>query len=85
MTNIQKIILIHIKKSFVPGSVKTELVGGSKVKVTDGTGAGMTLTANIYGDIMDADTGKIYAVSDLPHDLLRIGTKLPGSWTKAPA
>lgn len=80
MTNMQKSILIHVSKSFVLGSVKTELVGDCKVKVTDGQGASMVLTTNIYGDIMDADTGKIYAVSDLPHDLLQIGTKLPSSW-----
>lgn len=81
MTNVQKIILTHISKNFVPGSFKTELIGDSKVKVTDGTGESMTLTTNIYGDIMDADTRKIYAVSSLPHDLSRVGTELPSRWT----
>ena len=40
------------------------------------------LEINLYCDIMDKrkDKDKIIAISDLPHDLLKIGYLLPKSW-----
>lgn len=41
------------------------------------------LEMNLYCDIMDKrkEKDKIIAVSDLPHDLLKIGYLLPSKWT----
>lgn len=74
----------YIDKHFYKGSVKIEAIGDSTVKVTDGKGDSMNLTINIYCDIIDADTKKIYALSNLPHDLDHIGTKLPTDWVELP-
>lgn len=40
------------------------------------------LELNLYCDIMDKrkEKDKIIAVSDLPHDLLKIGYMLPNDW-----
>lgn len=80
MTNVQKSIQRYIDQMFIGEDVKTELVGDSQIKVTENGGC-VTLTMNIYGDIMDAETRKILAESDLPHDLMRIGHgEMPRSW-----
>lgn len=80
MTWAQECICSYIRKNFVMGSVDLTLVGMDKVKVTDKKGDHMTLTMNLYGDIMDADSGKKYAISNLPRDLDKIGHKLPTDW-----
>lgn len=80
MTTAQKLIKKYIYINFHPDSVLLFFVGRDKVKLIDSEGESMTLTLNIYGDIMDAETKQIYAVSDLPHDLERIGQQLPESW-----
>lgn len=80
MTTAQKLIKKYIYINFHPDSVLLFFVDRDKVKLIDSEGESMTLTLNIYGDIMDAETKQIYAVSDLPHDLERIGQRLPESW-----
>lgn len=80
MTNIQQSIINYINKNFISGSVKTQLIGEDKVKVTDRTGENMTLTMNLYCDILDADTNTTYAISNLPHDLDKIGNQQPTEW-----
>lgn len=82
MTIGQRTILRYIDKNFVRGSVRTVAIGDDKIMVIDGNGESMTLTMNIYCDIMDADTGVKYAISNLPHDINKIGTKLPTEWTE---
>ncbi|NCC43880.1 MAG: hypothetical protein EOM18_09935 [Clostridia bacterium] len=57
-------------------------IGEDKVLLTDRTGASMTLTMNLYCDVMDAETRQIYAVSNLPHDLALVGNQLPTKWTE---
>lgn len=80
MTNVQKSIQRYIDQMFIGEDVKTELVGNSQIKVAEEGGC-VTLTMNIYGDIMDVQTRKILAESDLPHDLMRIGYgEMPHSW-----
>lgn len=73
MTNAQKSIQKFIEIMWLGKDVKTELIGDSQVEVNDEEGGSVTLTMNIYGDIMDAKTRKILAESDLPHDLMKIG------------
>lgn len=78
----QRTILRYIDKNFVRGSVRTVALGDDKIMVIDSNGESLTLTTNIYCDIMDADTGVKYAISNLPHDVNKIGTKLPTEWTE---
>lgn len=80
MTRAQEVIKKYIYINFHPDSVQLFPVGRDKVKLIDSEGESMVLTMNIYGDIMDAETKQIYAVSDLPHDLERIDRQLPQSW-----
>lgn len=80
MTRAQEVIKKYIYINFHENSVLLFPIDRDKVKLIDSEGASMTLTLNIYGDIMDAESKQIYAVSDLPHDLERIGRQLPQSW-----
>lgn len=80
MTRAQELIKKYIYINFPPNSVLLFFVDRDKVKLIDSEGESMVLTMNIFGDIMDAETRQIYAVSDLPHDLERIGRQLPQSW-----
>lgn len=80
MTTAQKVIRKYIYVNFHPDSVLLFPIDKDKIKLTNSEGASMTLTLNVFGDIMDAETRQIYAVSDLPHDLQRIGKQLPESW-----
>lgn len=80
MTRAQEVIKKYIHNNFHPDSVLLFPVDRDKVKLTDSEGESMVLTMNIYGDIMNAETKQIYAVSDLPHDLEHIGRQLPQSW-----
>lgn len=80
MTRAQEVIKKYIYMNFHRDSVLLFPVDQDKIKIIDAEGAIMTLTLNLYGDIMDAVTRKLYAISDLPHDLNRIGLQLPQSW-----
>lgn len=63
--------------SFIPEGVDRVTV----VAVVDGNFIRKTFTTNLFMDIMDAQTKKIVAVSDLPHDLLHLSiNSVPGSW-----
>jgi hypothetical protein len=53
----QYIILKWIDENFI--GVETELIGRDCVKVKDRDGESMTLTINIFEDIMNADTREI--------------------------
>lgn len=80
MTKVQESIREYIYKNFHPESVLLFPKGEDQIRIIDKTGASMTLTMNLFGDIMDADTKKIYAISDLPHDVNKIENQLPHSW-----
>lgn len=80
MTIVQEAIKKYIYINFHPNSVLLFPLDHDRIKVIDSEGESMTLTMNLFGDIMDADTKQIYAVSDLPHDMNRIGSQLPESW-----
>ena len=80
MTRAQEVIKKYIYINFHPNSVLLFPINQDKIKLIDSKGESMTLTMNLFGDIMDADTKQIYAVSDLPHDLNQIGEQLPQSW-----
>ncbi len=80
---MQRSILKYIDQNFEEGSVRKELVGDSAVRITDRTGASMTFTQNLFGDIMDYNTKKVLAISDLPHNLDELRTTaMPTKWTE---
>lgn len=80
MTRAQKTIEKYIWKNYEPGGVILSQVGDMSTKITDMTGGSMTFTINLYGDIMDAENGKILAVSNVPHDLDKVGFMLSDDW-----
>ena len=90
MTNAQRWISKYIDQNFAPGSVNKEFLNQDAVKITDRSGESLTLSMNIFGDIMLANTKTIIAESDIPHDLMqpliyavhRSWTNLPVAWEK---
>lgn len=83
MTEAQERIWRFIHERFERESVNLMLIGEAKVKVTDKSRRSMTIEMNQYGDIIDTDTGRKIAISDIPHDQRGIG-KIPTSWTDLP-
>lgn len=81
MTIAQADILRYLQIHF--SGCRYELVGNDEVNVIDQTGGIRRFTCNIYSDIMDADTRKIVAVSDVPHNLDKVYTQRPREWTSA--
>lgn len=67
MTNTQRIIEQYLRSQFQ--GVRYELASENAVVVHDRNGESMTFTANAHYDIIDADTGKIIAVSNVDHSL----------------
>jgi hypothetical protein len=61
-------------------SITIEDIDTDKVRITDRNGETMTLTANEYYDIIDANTHAMYARSDLPHDTTPTEYQLPTDW-----
>lgn len=82
MAIAQKIIMRYVYQNYIPGTFHTTVIGKDRIKVTNFHDKDVTLTLNLYADIMDAETEEIYAVSDLPHDLRVIGNRIPESWQK---
>lgn len=52
-------ILDFIQRNFEAGSIKTELVGADKVKITDTNGKSITLSINVQYQVFDYDTKEI--------------------------
>lgn len=80
MTTAHIILLKYIDKHFIKGSLSVDYPNNDTIQITDKNGDCMRLTLNLYGDIMDADTRKLLAISDLPHNLDTVGYKLPKDW-----
>ena len=82
MTKGQETIIRYLKTQFI--GVRYIPDGNDVVIVRDKAGAEMRFTLNLYGDIMDATTREIIAVSDLPHDILQIGVSAePKTWSNS--
>lgn len=87
MTKAQKWICDYIYTQFMPRSIVISLIGDGDVCITDRQGEQLIFSVNLFGDIMDKETGKIIAVSDVPHDLdeLLINPEAePTSWMSLP-
>ena len=82
-TTAQKDLLKYVKTQFT--GVRVRPVGENGLEVIDGKGDTLTLSMNIYGDVMDADTKQIIAKSDLDHDLDRLPMNArPKAWENCP-
>lgn len=84
MTNVQIILKNWIKKNFELEFISVSFPTDGTAMITDKCGETMIITMNLFCDIMDADTKKILAKSNLPHDILKIGYQLPTNWTEIP-
>ena len=63
-------ILNYLDTQFIPGAIKTRISDTrTLVEIEDMAGERMCLTVNVIGDIMDAETKRIIAESDVPHNL----------------
>lgn len=80
MTVAHRVLYKYVKENFAQGYFSIQYIDPDKVRIQDRKGESITLTLNLYCDILDAETNEIYAVSDLPHDLTHVGLKTPGSW-----
>ena len=78
MTNTQQDTLNYLETRYL--GCQFEIVGKTKIQIKDQDGNTRVFTCNLYGDILDADTKGIIAISDLPHDMDKIGTKRPSKW-----
>lgn len=79
-TRAQLLIRKYICMRFYLNNITMKNVDIDKVKVTDSKGQNIVFTMNLYCDIMDADTKKIYAISNIPHDLDNVKSLLPTNW-----
>lgn len=80
MTRAQECICKYVHKNFHAQSVEIVPIGDDKIMVKDHSNESMVLTINIFGDIMDADTKTVYAISDLPHQLDKLTDNFPTNW-----
>ncbi len=71
MTIAQEDITRYIRTQFA-GGYRINPEGEGVIRLTDKDGQTRRFTCNIFGDIMDAETRKIIARSNLPHDLDRL-------------
>jgi hypothetical protein len=86
-SNAQVQIRKYIADRFFLDGIRIEDTGADQVRITDRKGDTMTLTCNLYGDILEVlpDGGKkLLAESNLEHDILTIGSKMPTRWTDKP-
>lgn len=72
MTHAQRVLKQFVRDYY---NTDAEIIGEDEVIVNN-----KILTINIYCDIIDKKNKKIIAESNLYHDLLSIGTKLPTKW-----
>nr|CRY96959.1 hypothetical protein [uncultured prokaryote] len=82
MTKAQIILKKWIDKNFE--NVEIEFPTDSSATIKDKKGETMNISLNLYCDILETDSGKILAISDLPHDCITVGNKIPTTWKELP-
>ena len=82
MTQAQEVIKSYIYQKYQQDSVLLFPTDKDKIKLIDADGSKMTLTINIFCDILDENTKKILAISDLPHEVSHVVTQKPRRWTE---
>lgn len=60
MSEIQSRIVEHVHENFLPGAVTIEALENDRVRITDRQGEHLDMAMNQNGDIVDANTNKIY-------------------------
>lgn len=84
-TVAQQDIERYIQTQFAGGYHLKE-IGDFIIELEDFRGDTMRFTMNLFGDIMDADTKQIIAISNLPHTLGRLAiSDRPTSWENQPS
>lgn len=83
MTKAQIILKKWIKTQFTD-EVEIEFPTDATATITDKNGESMTISLNLYCDILEVPSKKILATSDLPHDMELVEDKIPQSWTLIP-
>jgi hypothetical protein len=87
-SNAQVQIREYITSRFFLDGIRIEDIGADQVRITDREADTMTLTCNLYGDILEVlpDGGrKLLAESNSEHNLFMIGSnKMPTRWTDKP-
>lgn len=78
MTREQEILTAYVNHH--TNYLKMDFEGSDILKVKDKQGNVKRLSINLYSDIIDVDARKVITVSDLPHDLDRLGCQLPRKW-----
>lgn len=82
MTQAQEVIRSYIYQNYQQDSVLLFPIEKDKIKLIDADGVKKTLTINIFCDILDENTKKILAISDLPHEVSHVVTQKPRRWTE---
>lgn len=82
MNKAQIILNKWIRENFKEVAVEFETA--STAKIIDKYNDTMTITLNLYGDILEVGTNKLLAISDLPHDIESVGNMIPQSWRGVP-
>lgn len=81
MTRVQDIILEYVKQEYVIGTYETVPIGFDKVRIVNMiSGTEVILSANFFGDIIDMESRRIIATSNVPHDISCAFLK-PTDWT----
>lgn len=83
VTRAQIILKKWIKTQFTD-EVEIQFPTKDTAKIIDIKNETMTITLNIYCDIIEIETKKVLAISDLPHDVMLVGNEIPQSWDAVP-
>jgi hypothetical protein len=87
MTRAQEILRQYVASRFHLDGIRIMDTGADKIRITDMRGDSMDLTMNLYCDILEVFADgrtKLIAESDVPHDLMQAGLKLPTAWADVP-
>ena len=83
MRTLEKYVQQYIRENPGTENLEMECISEGTVKVTDDNGVHKG-TMNLFCDIMDADTKKIIAESNIPHNLDEVGFSLATKWKQIP-
>jgi hypothetical protein len=82
LSRAQTMILHYLLTQF--HDAKYKKIKSSRITIIDFIGNSRTFCCNVYGDIIDAHTRKIIAVSNIPH-VASHRNEMPTAWTNQPA
>ena len=77
LSNAQKLLALYCRQR---GIGDYQFSGDSKVIISTAKGKKQSITVNLFGDILDADTKKVIARGNVPHTL-NGRMQFPTKWT----